>query len=114
MSEDQEFIEIDPSCKNPAPCRFLFTEVPTVNVPSTNESNKEDILIFFQQFFTNDMVTLIVNETNKYAKRFIESKILLTFSRAKKWVETNLSKMYLFLTIIVLQSHVHKPLVEWY
>lgn len=48
LSEHQEFIEIHPSCQNPAPCRFLFIEVPAVNVPSTSESNEEDILIFYE------------------------------------------------------------------
>ena len=62
-----------------------------------------DVLAIFELFFTVELLTILVTETNRYAKRFLDEKLdtLGVFSRFRKWTETTVSEMRLFIAVII-------------
>uniref|UniRef100_A0A1B6GS29 PiggyBac transposable element-derived protein domain-containing protein n=1 Tax=Cuerna arida TaxID=1464854 RepID=A0A1B6GS29_9HEMI len=58
----------------------------------------------FYQLFDWDIISHIAAETNKYAKANLENNIS-SFSKLKRWVETNPDEIYCFLAVIMLMPH---------
>ncbi len=69
-------------------CQFLFyipsPPGPTVSIP---EVPKE----IFQLFFTSELVTMISDETNKYAREVIAPR------KSTKWTEVTVEEIYAYL-----------------
>lgn len=66
---------------------FEFTNKTGIQVENLNKNNLLDI---FECFFTDDLVNIIVTETNRYANQFIaHNSDIKDNSRTKEWVGTN-------------------------
>ncbi|CAF4501096.1 unnamed protein product, partial [Rotaria sp. Silwood2] len=59
-------------------------------------------LDFFELFFDEKMIDLIVQETNKYQDIFTNNTTHKTASHQAKWTQTNRSEMYTFLATVML------------
>ncbi|XP_023213058.1 piggyBac transposable element-derived protein 4-like [Centruroides sculpturatus] len=72
----------------------------------------------FDYFFPQELIELIVKETNKYANDCIELRqkkgLQKRNSRDKKWTDTNPDEIRILLALIILQGIVVKPTVQMY
>ncbi|GFT68337.1 piggyBac transposable element-derived protein 4 [Nephila pilipes] len=73
-----------------------------------------DPLEYFNLFFDEEMFLFIVSETNRYAESFFEDAELTPASRALKWKNTDIGEMKRFLSLLLLQGVVQKPVEKWF
>ncbi|KAG8236621.1 hypothetical protein J437_LFUL010879 [Ladona fulva] len=70
----------------------------------------ENVLEFFEIFVDDELCKMIADQTNIYAKQFIDSNPnLKPQSRARHWVETNSNEIRTLLGLFILQGIVLKP-----
>ncbi|XP_064643576.1 piggyBac transposable element-derived protein 4-like [Lineus longissimus] len=79
-----------------ARARFPFTSNPGLKV---NIDDPEDPLEFFELFFNDELIDLIVTQTNLFAQQFMNDKGLglKRRSRAKQWEDTTGDEMRVYL-----------------
>ena len=93
--------------------RFPFTGVPGITIDVVNPA---DELEYFQLFFDETLVKMIVDQTNLYAAQYMEDHgaDMKQRSRATKWVDTDSKEMRVYLALLLLQGIVQKPVVTDY
>ncbi|GFW26701.1 uncharacterized protein TNCV_2850911 [Trichonephila clavipes] len=81
LIQARNFYEID--CNNPsAPSpRFAFTSTPEIHLDFDASSSK---MQYYEALINNNLIDLIVHETNLYAEQTIGSSIPRRHSRSKK------------------------------
>ncbi|XP_064635294.1 piggyBac transposable element-derived protein 4-like [Lineus longissimus] len=91
--------------------RYPFTGNPGIKVDIHDTS---DPLEFFELFFGDELVDLIVTETNRFARQYLVEKegTLKARSRAKEWEDTDSDEIRVFLALLLLQGVVFKPEIE--
>ena len=86
--------------------RFAFLSVSGVNMDFDEEIN---VLEYFQKFIDEDMWQLFAQQTNIYANQFLAANPnLKPRSRARSWMDTNLTEMKTLIGLLILQGIVHK------
>jgi hypothetical protein len=55
-------------------------------------------------FITDELVDLVVKETNRCSAQQLANRILLKFSRLWKWRDTSSQEIQIFITGILLQG----------
>ncbi|KAG0413353.1 hypothetical protein HPB47_009494, partial [Ixodes persulcatus] len=95
----------------PAPLRFPFLGSPGKTFSAQSIT---DAFECFEAFLDNDLFSLIVRKTNRYAEQKLNASQLSEHSRLKKWVPTTTEEMRVFLPLLLLQGIVQKPKQEWY
>lgn len=97
------------------PAKFAFTGDPGINPDVISTLPDEATpLDYFSIFMNDEVIDIIVRETNKYAKQYIDSATLLPHSRVHKWYPTTAPEMKLFLGIALMMGLVRKPRIEFY
>lgn len=87
--------------------QFTFNGSSGVNIEIENPNIPFNV---FNTFITNDLVSIISEETNRYAMQYIQSnKNLKKHSRVRYWKETNISEIYVFIAFLLLQGIVQMP-----
>ncbi|GFU62703.1 piggyBac transposable element-derived protein 4 [Trichonephila clavipes] len=101
LSQARNFYEID--CNNPSapPPRFAFTNTPEIHLDFDASSGK---MQYYEELIDNNLIDLIVHETNRYAEKTIGSSIPRRHSRSKKWETTSKEEMHVFIAVIILQA----------
>ncbi|GFT85276.1 piggyBac transposable element-derived protein 4 [Trichonephila clavipes] len=101
LSQARNFYEID--CNNPSapPPRFAFTNTPEIHLDFDASSGK---MQYYEALIDNNLIDLIVHETNRYAEQTIGSSIPRKHSRSKKWEPTSKEEMPVFIALIILQG----------
>lgn len=89
--------------------QFSFVSTPGLKVSIDKNSNPLQIL---ELFFDENIMKMIVTETNRYADQDKSSKS--TFSRSKRWTPITVEELWMFVALLILQSVVHKPVQRWY
>ncbi|GFV88650.1 piggyBac transposable element-derived protein 4 [Trichonephila clavipes] len=79
LSSARIFTVVD--VKNPSvPCpRFKFSGIPSVHIQFDDTS---DVLQFYETFIDFSLMSKIVEKTNKYAKKCIQSSVARQFSKS--------------------------------
>ncbi|KAH7958325.1 hypothetical protein HPB49_000846 [Dermacentor silvarum] len=78
-----------------------------------NLISPDDRLEYIQQF-VDELITLVVHETNLKAAEKLKCSSPSEHSRLKKWVQVTKKEMCVFLALLLLQEIVHKPRQQWY
>ncbi|XP_069685025.1 piggyBac transposable element-derived protein 4-like [Periplaneta americana] len=73
-----------------------------------------DILSIFLLFFSTDLMKNIVLETNRYAEKFINSRVFPPRSSMRQWTPVTLNEMYILLGIFLLMGIIQKPTLRSY
>ena len=68
----------------------------------------------YNALVTDDIVQLMVTETNRYAEQFLQAKHLKPKSRMHRWHATDATEMKKFLGILYTMGIVKKPFIENY
>ena len=89
------WVTVENSYKGPIP--FPFTGNAGFNAPSQSHSTPIDI---FRLFVTDDIINVFVEETNRFAKQFIETAEGQENSRFLKWKETTNTEMQTMLGLM--------------
>ena len=72
------------------------------------------VLQFYETFIDPFLMSKIVEETTKYAKRCIQSSVARQFSKSKFWEKTIVEKLHAFFTLNILQGIAKKPGINHY
>jgi len=83
-----------------------FTSQQTVNTALPPTASAVD---YFKLYLTDDMVDLMVLETNRYADQYIAANVLKPHSAVQNWVPTNRDKMFAFIGLSMLMGVIYKP-----
>ena len=94
-----------------APPRFPFTGQPGIQVPIADNN---DPLAYLRLFLTDDIVDVIVAETNRYAEQTLSRTPHRRWSRTRNWTSVTNEDIWLFFGVLFLQGIVHKPQQQWY
>ena len=99
-----------------ASCSFLFSgrEKLCRRPTSTAVKNKIWLIDVFQLFVTNDVVDLIVDETNRFATQVLQSQIVTRRSRLKAWSPTNRDEMKRFFGIVIYMGVIQLSEISLY
>lgn len=81
---------------------------------SINLTAESSPIEFFKLFLTDDVLMLMVNESNRFADQFLQKTALKRKARAHNWEPTTASEMGRFLGLIFLMGYVHKAKIEDY
>ena len=101
------WVRVDPNYV-PTP-KFTFTAVCSV----VSDSLSVDSLPV-EFFITDDIIVLLVTETNRYAQQFLAGAALKPNSRARRWTSTDATEMQKFLGMLLTMEIVKKPHIEDY
>ncbi|XP_040068000.1 piggyBac transposable element-derived protein 4-like [Ixodes scapularis] len=91
-----------------APPRFPFVGSPGFK---GHLEEGDGAVEYFEQFFDEELVDLIVAETNRYATQFLRSHHA---SHIKTWRQINKKELMTFFALIILQGVIEKPDVKPY
>ncbi|GFY24491.1 piggyBac transposable element-derived protein 4 [Trichonephila clavipes] len=94
----------------PATPRFDFTESPGILVNISDDT----LIQYFEYFFDNSMLELIVEETNVYAEQCFHSQKSKMYSKQREWCATCKEEVIILLCIWIMQGIVKKPVEQWY
>ncbi|XP_070211318.1 piggyBac transposable element-derived protein 4-like [Littorina saxatilis] len=95
----------------------------TVNMPFDRETvlnvgedfpENPQPLDFFRLFVGDEMIDLLVEQTNDYAQRKIDAGNLKPHSRLHRWLPVTLDEMKVFLSLVIATGLVIKPTIEEY
>lgn len=107
----RQWCKIDMKNIPPPPPPVPFSGNPGITV---NIANNASILNYFELFFDDQILRMIVQETNRYAQQYIHKTVCKKGSRWKKWTETNVEELRLFFAVLLLQGVIKKPEQEHY
>ena len=107
--EQDEDEEVDDEVNNDLTSSYCHPWL--VTFPKTpgpvNILDGSDECQIFSTLFPEPVIQILVTQTNKYARDYLESVTLKPCSRAKSWVETTEAEMKAFLALILLMG-IHK------
>ncbi|XP_056397299.1 piggyBac transposable element-derived protein 4-like [Hyla sarda] len=69
---------------------------------------------FFQLFFSEELINLIVEETNRYAEQFIAANPQAYHARPYQWTPTNALELKTFFALLFNMGIVKKPTIRSY
>lgn len=69
---------------------------------------------FYNFFLDDEIITLMVDETNRYAPQYMEGNTLTPESRMQDWVDTNPIEMSQFCALMIWMGMVRMPSIECY
>ena len=87
--------------------RFPFSGNPAIKV---NIADADDPLAYFELFFDDTLINMIVQQTNLYAKQYLDLQrsTLRKRSRSQEWIDTNEKEIRVDLGLLLLQGIVQK------
>lgn len=92
--------------------RFPFTGKPGITVPLDRKWSELD---YVKLFLDNEIVDLIVTQTNYFAEQHIASKYATTAEKKKYgWYPLTSDEFWAFFAILIYQSIISKPKQRWY
>ena len=91
-----------------------FTECDGIRLPPDTLSPETLPADFFKLFLTDDIVSTMVRETNRYAGQFMDATTLKPRSRMHDWKETDPCEMKKFLGLVILMGIIQKPSISSY
>ena len=84
-------------------------------VPQNEAQNETNSAKVFKMFFDNQLVELIVRETNTYATQKIQVRCFITLrSRIREWKPVTKEEMYVVLPLFMLMGIIQKPTLRSY
>ncbi|KFM75059.1 PiggyBac transposable element-derived protein 4, partial [Stegodyphus mimosarum] len=96
---------VSTSADHAPPC-FKFWGTPKVNI---NFDPSSGVLQYFKYFVNDNLVDLIVSETNRYAEQCQNSPVFRLSKNRKPWILVTKEEILKFLSIVILQGIVKKP-----
>jgi len=83
-------------------------------VTSTSEDNTIDPIDCYRHFITDEIIELMVRETNRYAEQYLQTHEISRRSKFRQWEPTTDEEMLKFFGIIIEMGLVQMPKLEYY
>ena len=83
-------------------------------VPTTSEDNTINPIDCYRHFITDEIVSFMVHETNRYAEQHLQTKELSKRSQTLQWKPTTNEEMLQFLGVVIQMGLVQMPKVDYY
>lgn len=93
---------------NPPPCPPRFQFLPSPG-KTFHVEDPGDPLQYFEVLLDDQLIDLMVTETNRYAAQFLSCNRLKPHSRFASWVPVTTGEMRVFLSLLLLQGVIQKP-----
>ena len=91
---------------------FPFSETEGLKVWMNQQQN---VLEFLQLYLTEEILELIVIETNRFANQFIlENPDKASNSYLKNWTDLTVNELQVFIGLVIVMGIVHKPNINSY
>ena len=84
------------------------------DVTSTLEDNTINPIDCYRHFITDEIIDLMVRETNRYAQQYMESHAISRRSMFQRWKPTTDTEMFKFFGIIIEMGLVRMPKLKYY
>lgn len=93
-----------------------YPDVPFLDIEGLNiRMNTTTPLSFFELYVTDELVELMVTETNRYASDYIADETIdVSETYTGTWVDTNVVEMKTFIGLLFLMGINHKPTIPLY
>jgi hypothetical protein len=79
-----------------------------------NNLDLSDPIAIYQQFLTDEVLDIIVTETNRYTSQFIQSHQLCPHSLTRNWKDTNRGEIKNLLAILMIMGINQLPKMSLY
>ncbi|KAH7960506.1 hypothetical protein HPB49_020670 [Dermacentor silvarum] len=106
MATAREWYRIDPDSIPARPPWFELKGSPGVTITVSSPPQQLEI---FEAYFDDELIDVIVVETNRYTSQLLNSSNLSRHSRFRKWSELTREELRVSLLLLLLQGIVHKP-----
>jgi hypothetical protein len=83
-------------------------------VPANSEDSTINPVDCYRHFITDEIISLMVRETNRYAEQHVQTQKLTKRSKTLQWKPTNNEEMLKFLGIIIEMGLVQMPEIDYY
>ena len=90
---------------------FQYHEIEGCNYRMKEDSTCHD---FLELYLTDEIMTLIVNETNRCAEQFLAANNISAQNSYLSWEATTVPEMKTFIRIIHLMGIIYKPQIPLY
>ena len=84
------------------------------NVTSLTEDNTINPIDCYRHFITDEIIDLMVRETNRYAQQYFQTHELTSRSKFRQWKPTTDQEMLTFFGIIIQMGLVQMPKLSHY
>nr|XP_053627819.1 piggyBac transposable element-derived protein 4-like isoform X2 [Cherax quadricarinatus] len=101
-------------CATFVPHPFSFDATGSGILPECPITNKSLELEYFQLYFDEPLMNLIVTQTNKYYRYVMDNTHVAESSRLHRWKDTTVAEMYIFLATVMLMPHIYKHSIAQY
>ena len=96
------------------PCGIISNNFPFTGQSGFNSTDFRDSYKIYRLFIDDEVLDIIVRETNRYADQFIRSNELPRRSFVRKWTETNNKEIQKFIGILLIVGMNHLPKMRLY
>ena len=83
-------------------------------VTSTSEDNTIEYIDCYRHFITDEIIGLMVHETNQYAEQYLRTHVISSRSEIRQWKPTSDKEMLKFFEIITQMGSVQMPKLKYY
>ena len=111
LDDARVWCSVDTEQPSTAPPRFPFTGQPGCKATLTD---KNDPVTYLRLFLDENVIDVIVTETNRYAKQTLTRTPHRRLSRTRNWEPVSRDDIWLFIGVLVLRGIVQKPQQRWY
>jgi len=91
--------------------RFAFSGAPGRKLPVRDTS---DALCYFRLFLTEDILNMMVTESNRYAHQLQSKADVKEKSRLKAWKDTDIDELLVFIALTLHHGIIQKPHLDMY
>jgi hypothetical protein len=109
LQSARKFCKVNTNNPSPAPPRFPFFTTPGIHM---SVDTRGGILESLEHFFDDHFLNIILMETKHYAEQCIQGIILPRLSRHKYRCVKDVSEIYAFLALMIMQGIVRKPILK--
>ena len=79
------------------------------DVTSASEDNTVHPIDCYRHFITDEIIDLMVRETNRYAEQYLQAHQISRRSKYRQWIPTTREEMFKFFGIIIEMGLVQMP-----
>lgn len=84
------------------------------DVISTSEDKTINPIDCYRHFITDEIIDLMIRETNRYAQQYLQSHAISRRSMFQQWKPTTVAEMFKFFGIIIEMGLVQMPKLKYY
>ena len=114
MSDDEVGSNVWNEIESESDAEFMEDHGLVEEVTSASEDNIINPIDCYRHFITDEIIDLMVRETNRYAEQYLQAHEISRRSKYREWKTTTHEEMLKFFGIIIEMGLVQMPKLEYY